>query len=44
MSDFIFSVNVTFPIFLVMALGYFLNHIGALFMERSVFYERKAAG
>ena len=30
MSDFIFSVNVTFPIFFVMVLGYFLRRIGML--------------
>jgi len=30
MSDFIFSMNVTFPIFLVMVLGYFLRRIGML--------------
>jgi len=30
MSDFIFSINVTFPIFLVMVLGYFLRRIGML--------------
>lgn len=30
MSDFIFSLNVTMPIFLVMVLGYFLKQIGIL--------------
>lgn len=30
MSDFIFSLNVTMPIFLVMVLGYFLKQIGML--------------
>lgn len=30
MSDFIFSLNVTMPIFLVMVLGYFLKQIGLL--------------
>lgn len=30
MSDFLFSINVTFPIFLVMVLGYFLRRIGML--------------
>lgn len=30
MSDFLFSVNVTMPIFLVMVLGYFLRRIGML--------------
>lgn len=30
MSDFIFSINVTFPIFLVMVLGYVLRRIGML--------------
>ena len=28
MSDFIFSVNVTFPIFLVMVVGWVLHQIG----------------
>ena len=30
MSDFIFSVNVTFPIFLVMVIGWVLHQIGML--------------
>lgn len=30
MENFIFSINVTFPIFLVMVLGYFLKQIGML--------------
>ena len=30
MSNFLFSVNVTFPIFLVMVLGYVLRRIGML--------------
>ena len=30
MSDFLFSINVTFPIFLVMVIGWFLHQIGML--------------
>ena len=30
MSDFIFSINVTFPIFLVMVIGWVLHQIGML--------------
>jgi predicted permease len=30
MENFIYSINVTFPIFLVMVIGYFLKQIGML--------------
>ena len=30
MSDFLFSINVTFPIFLVMVIGWVLHQIGML--------------
>ena len=30
MSNFLFSINVTIPIFLVMVIGYFLRQIGML--------------
>lgn len=30
MSNFLFSINVTIPIFLVMVIGYFLRRIGML--------------